>query len=137
MNRIRLFGGHGSGHQSRFRWGSQFGAGRGVDVKIPKRELNAIQVEFDDLWILERFWIMTQGAVEHPSLTMRFDPGDGRPDYDSDQQPLWTGDTANIALDQLGLGVIPGSTLVPIPEPHTFCLLMIGGLALIRKRKKV
>lgn len=58
----------------------------------------------------------------------RFDPGDARPDYDAPRQPLWNGDTGNIAVSLLGLGPIPGSTLipVPVPEPSAATLFVVG-----------
>jgi hypothetical protein len=73
------------------------------------------------------------GVDAYDLFSNRFDPGDGRPDYDSDQQPLWNGDTANIAIGQLGLGPIPGSTLVPIPEPTGFLLVFMGLVTLATK----
>ena len=66
------------------------------------------------------------GIDAYDLYSNRFDPGDGRPDYNSERHPLWSGDTANIALQQLGLGPIPGSTLVPLPEPTSLLLAILG-----------
>ena len=44
----------------------------------------------------------------------RYDPGQGRPTYDSLVPPLWNGDSANLSLALLGLETIPGSTLNPL-----------------------
>jgi len=67
------------------------------------------------------------GGVDlYDLFSNRFDPGLGRPDYDSEESPLWNGDSANIALSLLGLPPIPGSTLIPVPEPSSSILAVIG-----------
>lgn len=43
----------------------------------------------------------------------RTGPGGGRPSYADLNQPLRNGDTANLALQLLGLGPVPGSTINP------------------------
>lgn len=43
--------------------------------------------------------------------TTRQDPGNGRPDYNAGTPPIRNGDTGNLALQLLGLGVVPGSTV--------------------------
>jgi hypothetical protein len=42
---------------------------------------------------------------------VRLDPGTGRPDYDADPQPIRNGDAANLLLQLLGLGAVPGSVI--------------------------
>ena len=41
----------------------------------------------------------------------RLDPGPGRPDYNATPPPIRNGDGANVALQLLGLGPVPGSTI--------------------------
>lgn len=41
----------------------------------------------------------------------RADPGMRQPPYSESKQPIRNGDAANLALDFLGLGVVPGSTI--------------------------
>jgi hypothetical protein len=41
----------------------------------------------------------------------RLDPGTGLPDYDAAVQPIRNGDAANLGLQLLGLGPVPGSTI--------------------------
>lgn len=53
------------------------------------------------------------GADLYSLFANRADPGSGRPDYNAVPQPLWNGDSANIALALLGLPPIPGSCLIP------------------------
>lgn len=54
------------------------------------------------------------GSDLYDALVNRFDPVDARPDYDALLQPLWDGDSGNLALALMGLEPIPGSTLVPM-----------------------
>ena len=68
----------------------------------------------------------------------RLNPGTSHPAYDEPLQPVRNGDGTNLALELLGLGAIPGSTInymqdLVIPEPAT-ALLLAAGLVLIRKR---
>jgi hypothetical protein len=68
----------------------------------------------------------------------RSDPGTARPMYGEGLQPVRNGDGANLALELLGLGAIPGSTInyaqdLVVPEPATV-LLLAAGLVFIRKK---
>jgi len=45
------------------------------------------------------------------NTSTRLDPGSGRPDYASTPQPIRNGETANLALDILGLPAVNGSSL--------------------------
>jgi hypothetical protein len=57
---------------------------------------------------------LAAGSDLYDALVNRFDPVDARPDYDALLQPLWDGDSGNLALALMGLEPIPGSTLVPM-----------------------
>jgi predicted AlkP superfamily pyrophosphatase or phosphodiesterase len=70
----------------------------------------------------------------------RLDPQAGRPAYDEDLQPVRNGDGANLALELLGFGAIPGSTInnlqdLVVPEPAAILLLTLGGLIFHKSRK--
>jgi hypothetical protein len=45
------------------------------------------------------------------NTTTRLDPATNRPAYTAAVQPIRSGDAANLALDLLGLGPVPGSTI--------------------------
>jgi len=75
------------------------------------------------------------------------DPGTGRPTYGSPNQPIRNGAIANLTLDLLGLGPVPGSTinssqLLAVPEPSGAVFLatlaaaagLLGGLRRLRRR---
>jgi hypothetical protein len=84
---------------------------------------------------------VTAGADLYALNPQYTDPGTGRPDFtDSDNQPIRNGDMSNLALDMLGLGAIPGSSMnfdqsMVVPEPATMGLLALGGLAVLRRRR--
>jgi hypothetical protein len=72
----------------------------------------------------------------------RTDPGDGRPTYSDPNQPIRNGDVGNLALDLLGLGPIPGSTIdnpqnLVVPEPATLALLALGAVLMLTRRRRV
>jgi hypothetical protein len=77
------------------------------------------------------------GADLYALNPQRVNPLTGRPTY-AGAQPVRNGDAANLELDLLGLGPIPGSTLnagqdLIVPEPATFALLVLSVLALRRR----
>jgi len=71
---------------------------------------------------------------------LRLDPGQtGRPTYAAPIQPIRNGEAANLALDMLGLGPVPGSTMdysqnLIVPEPAAGLLLPLV-LVMIRRRR--
>ena len=46
----------------------------------------------------------------------RSDPGTGKPDYNASPPPIRNGDTGNLALQLLGLGIVPGSTINAVQD---------------------
>jgi hypothetical protein len=67
----------------------------------------------------------------------RLDPGTGRPPYSEILQPIRNGEAANLALDLLGLGPVPGSTInasqdLIVPEPAVLAMLAAAALVLWR-----
>jgi predicted AlkP superfamily pyrophosphatase or phosphodiesterase len=72
------------------------------------------------------------------NVNSRLNPVAGHPSYDESIQPVRNGDGANLALELLGLGAIPGSSInnmqdLVIPEPASILLFSLGGI-LLRKR---
>ncbi len=62
-----------------------------------------------------------------------------RPDYSVAGQPIRNGDVANLALELLGLGAIPGSVINPtqdlvVPEPASILFIALGSIMLRKKR---
>lgn len=71
----------------------------------------------------------------------RLDPGGGRPNYSATIQPIRNGDMANLSLELLGYGPIPGSTINPsqnllVPEPSMLALLLSAGAWLAWRRRR-
>lgn len=65
------------------------------------------------------------------NVDTRLDPGAGRPGYSDVLQPVRNGEMANLALQLLGLGPVPGSTInsaqnLLVPEPAALMLLSLG-----------
>jgi hypothetical protein len=73
----------------------------------------------------------------------RWNPGTERITYDDPFQPIRNGDAANLELELLGLGPIPGSTInalqdlsVAVPEPASLAIVGFAGVLIFRRGKK-
>jgi len=73
------------------------------------------------------------------SATTRVNPGTDRPAYSDPVQPIRNGEAANVALQLLGLGPVPGSTIdqaqdlaLTIPAPADFHLTLTGADAVLK-----
>ena len=63
----------------------------------------------------------------------RLDPGSDQPSYAESPPPIRNGELANLSLNLLGYGPVPGSTIdvaqdLILPEPSTAAMLLIAGL---------
>lgn len=84
------------------------------------------------------FYVWGPGVMSGADLyalnpATRLNPGAGRPPYSAPIQPIRNGEAANVALQLLGLGPVPGSTLdaaqdlaLTIPSPADFRCAPVG-----------
>jgi hypothetical protein len=84
------------------------------------------------------FYVWGPGIMAGADLYMlnpsnRLNPGTNRPTYSASIQPIRNGEAANVSLQLLGLGPVPGSTIgtnqdlaLTIPSPKDFHVLFIG-----------
>ena len=69
------------------------------------------------------------------------DPGTSIPDYSASGQPIRNGNIANLALDLLGLGPVPGSYVgfaqtIAVPEPASAATLALLAVATLPRRRR-
>jgi hypothetical protein len=82
---------------------------------------------------------VSHGDLYAMNLGTRLNPGTGRPLYSDVLQPIRNGEMANLGLDLLGLGPVPGSSInfnqnLIVPEPSTAMLVGIGCCVLLIQR---
>jgi hypothetical protein len=83
---------------------------------------------------------VTPGNLYTLNSGVRLNPGTAQVAYGSGIQPIRNADGGNLAMELLGLGAIPGSTInsdqsLNVPEPESLAALAISAVALIRKRR--
>lgn len=78
------------------------------------------------------------------NTTTRVNPGTAQPSYSAPMQPIRNGDTANLALQLLGLPSVPGSSINAdqdlivgkVPEPPAFILTSLSILLGVQHRSR-
>jgi hypothetical protein len=85
------------------------------------------------------FYVWGPGVMPGTDLYLlnpgnRLDPGTSRPTYSEPVRPIRNGEAANVALNLLQLGPVPGSTIcaaqdlvLTVPSPSDFQLAITGG----------
>jgi hypothetical protein len=85
---------------------------------------------------------VSSGDLYAMNLTTRTSPGTANPDFANIINPVRNGEMANLGLELLGLGAIPGSSInfaqnlnVSVPEPASLALLGLSAVGLMVRRR--